>query len=175
MANSENYFMKFYTEENRFSKKAIKTLFRLAAKCRRNPFIRRSIHPHVLSEEGRHSIQLNDTYSECHQLDEKLVMKDLDIVIIWKNLDRYEEVVNPALGDHVFEWSAGDIGGDGAQDQFGIKYSYRSGWAGNREFWCIKEGNLAKRRCEAKRKRITDRIDGPVTILLPMFLKWIFL
>jgi len=64
-------------------------------------------------------------------------MKDLDVDVIWKNFDGYGELVNPALGNHVFELIAG--GGDGVQDhgngylmdQFGKRYSYRGGWAGN--------------------------------------------
>jgi len=171
----DGHFIDYYLEERRYSKKAIKTLHRFAAKCRRSPSIRRPIRPHVLPDKVRRSTEWNDTSGECNQLVRKLVTKDLDVDIIWKNLDRTEEVVNPALTDHVFEWTAGDGGEDGAlrpgkgylKDQFGIKYIESDGWDCEFEYRCIKEGNLVgKWRCEAKVKRITDRIDGTVTTTL---------
>jgi len=173
--DSSGYFIGYHLETRKYSKKAIKTLKQFAAKCRRSPSIRRPIRPHFLPDKDRPSTRWNETSSECDQLDKKLVTKDLDVDIIWKNSDGNEEVVNPALTDHVFEWIAVDGGEDGAprpgkgylKDQFGIKYIESNGWDCKFEYRCIKEGDLVgKLRCAAKVKRITDRTDGSVTTTL---------
>ena len=173
--SSGGHFIGYHLEKRNFSKKAIKTLYRFAARCRRSPSFRRPIRPHVLPDEVRRSTEWNDTSSECHELDEKLVTKDLDVDIIWKKLDRTEEVVNPALTAYVFEWIAGDGREDDAprpgsgylKDQFGIKYIAIGGGDYKMEYRCIKEGDLVgKRWCAAKVKRVTERTDGTVTTTL---------
>ena len=73
--SSGGYFIGYDLEKRRYSKKAIKTLYRFAAKCMRGPSIRWPIRPHFLLDKDRPSTKGNDTSSECDQLDRKLVTK----------------------------------------------------------------------------------------------------